>query len=55
MTRNPRPLIWAIAMLLGGRLMVLPGSVDSSAGLATANRPAAAQDSGLERPLENIK
>ncbi len=42
--RNPRPLIWAIAMLLGGALMVLPGSVNSSAGLATPNRPAAAQE-----------
>jgi hypothetical protein len=31
-------------MLLGGGLMVLPGSVNSSAGLATANGPAAAQD-----------
>ena len=44
MKRILRPVVWAVATFLAGALMVLPGSVNSSASLATANRPAAAQD-----------
>src|SRR6266567_4272342 len=44
MTRNPRRLIWAIVVLLAGGLMVLPTSLNSSSGVATANRSAVAQE-----------
>ena len=44
MTRHPRRLIWVVALLVGAGLIVLPGRVNSSAGVATANRSAAAQE-----------
>jgi hypothetical protein len=45
MTLNPRPLVWAITILLGGGLIVLPASVNSSSDVVTANRASTAQES----------
>src|SRR6267378_1309421 len=39
MTRNLRPFVWAIAILIAGGSMVLSVSVNSSAGLAPGNQP----------------
>src|SRR5437870_5962742 len=41
---NSKRLIWSVVVLMAGVLMLLPASLNSSSGVATANRSDAAQE-----------